>query len=119
MAEWFCTHGIDFRYYCMRCEKQEGIGRVKQAARAMEMIAANWPESKGVNSPEPPPQKTEGRPIWELVIADMQERDKHGEAKYGTRLQAFNGRSALTDAYQEALDLCVYLRQKIEEEKNR
>lgn len=36
--------------------------------------------------------------------------------KYGTYLQAFNGRNSLRDAYDEALDLCMYLRQKIEEE---
>lgn len=31
-------------------------------------------------------------------------------------LQPFNGRDALVDAYQEAVDLAVYLRQRIEEE---
>jgi hypothetical protein len=31
-------------------------------------------------------------------------------------LQAHNGRNALIDAYQEALDLVVYLRQAIEEQ---
>jgi hypothetical protein len=35
--------------------------------------------------------------------------------KYGKTLQTFNGRDALTDAYQESLDLCMYLRQMIEE----
>lgn len=40
-----------------------------------------------------------------------------GRARYGTPLQAGNGRDALVDAYQEALDLCVYLRQAIEERK--
>lgn len=56
-------------------------------------------------------------PIWELVIQDMQDRHESGIKKYGTPLQAFNGRNALIDAYQELLDLCVYLRQKIEEDK--
>jgi hypothetical protein len=45
----------------------------------------------------------------------MKERDQAGLAKYGTRLQPFNGRDALVDAYQEALDLVVYLRQRIAE----
>lgn len=40
-----------------------------------------------------------------------------GEQKYGTRLQTFNGRNALIDAYQEALDLVMYLRQKFLEEE--
>jgi hypothetical protein len=49
------------------------------------------------------------------VIADMHERDQVGRERYGTPLQAHNGRDALVDAYQEALDLVVYLRQAIEE----
>lgn len=55
--------------------------------------------------------------IWDLVIDDMKARDQLGRERYGTPLQAHNGRDALTDAYQEALDLAVYLRQAIEERK--
>jgi hypothetical protein len=49
--------------------------------------------------------------VWDAVIEDMKARDKIGEARYGTRLQPFNGRDAITYAYQEALDLVVYLKQ--------
>jgi hypothetical protein len=66
-------------------------------------------------SDQPAPVLTAGPPIWELVIADMVERDQVGRLRYGTPLQAHNGRDALVDAYQEALDLVVYLRQAIEE----
>lgn len=52
---------------------------------------------------------------WRYVDADMQERDRLGRERYGTPLQPHNGRDALVDAYQEALDLVVYLRQAIEE----
>ena len=45
----------------------------------------------------------------------MLARDHLGEEKYGTRLQAFNGRDPLVDAYQEILDMSVYVRQEIEE----
>lgn len=69
------------------------------------------------NTHEPPPVPNEKVAVWDLVIADMKERDNTGAAKYGTRLQPHNGRNALVDAYQEALDLVVYLRQRIEEEK--
>ena len=70
-----------------------------------------------LNIPEPAP--TKGKvDVWELVIADMQERNLFGEKKYGTKLQTWNGRNPLVDAYQEALDLCVYLKQAIEEAKN-
>jgi hypothetical protein len=70
---------------------------------------------KNTNTPEPPPIRTSGRTIWDLVIEDMKARDASGREKYGTPLQAHNGRDALVDAYQEALDLAVYLRQAIEE----
>lgn len=64
---------------------------------------------------QPAPRPGNGRPIWDLVIEDMKERDHVGRARYGRPLQAGNGRDALVDAYQEALDLAVYLRQAIEE----
>lgn len=64
---------------------------------------------------QPHPVPNAGSPLWDLVIADMRERDQIGRQRYGTPLQAFNGRDALVDAYQEALDHAVYLRQAIEE----
>lgn len=67
-------------------------------------------------TPQPEPIPNKGNtPIWELVIKDMQDRDKFGRAKYGTPLQAGNGRDHIVDAYQEALDLAVYLRAEIEQ----
>ena len=65
------------------------------------------------DQPSPTPNAT--RPIWELVVEDMQARDQLGRERYGTPLQAHNGRDAFVDAYQEALDLAVYLRQAIAE----
>lgn len=53
--------------------------------------------------------------VWDLVLADMKERDDNGAIKHRTRLQPFNGRDSIVDAYQEALDLVVYLRQAIYE----
>ena len=63
---------------------------------------------------EPPPTG-QGQPIIDLVRSDFEARAKAGEAKYGTLLRANNGRDALMDAYQEAVDLCMYLRQAIYE----
>ena len=67
---------------------------------------------------QPPPRPNANKPVWEMVIADMRERDRVGRERYGTPLQTNNGRDALVDAYQEALDLVVYLRQEIEEREN-
>jgi NTP pyrophosphatase (non-canonical NTP hydrolase) len=68
-------------------------------------------------TPEPAPQPNTSRPIWELVQEDMRSRDAAGRAKYKTPLQAFNGRDADVDLYQELLDAVVYQRQKIEERR--
>ena len=64
---------------------------------------------------QPAPTPNDEPPVWELVIADMRARDAVGRERYGTPLQAHNGRDALQDAYEEVLDLAVYLRQAIEE----
>lgn len=69
------------------------------------------------NKKEPKPIKNNNIPVWEQVIHDMQERNQIGIKRYKTPLQTFNGRNALIDAYQEALDLSVYLKQRILEEK--
>jgi hypothetical protein len=61
------------------------------------------------------PVKNDRPAIQNLVIRDIEARKAVGLERYGTLLQAFNGRDALMDAYQEALDLCQYLRQVIEE----
>ena len=68
-----------------------------------------------VNLDQPNPTANDKPAIWDLVVADMQARDKVGEDRYGVRLQPHNGRDALKDAYAEALDLCVYMRQAIYE----
>ena len=62
----------------------------------------------------PQPHPTTGKlTVLDYVLADMAERAAAGFHKYGTHLQTHNGRDALWDAYQEAMDLCMYLRQAI------
>ena len=68
---------------------------------------------------EPDPVKSDAPAAWDLVIQDMRQRDEFGHKKYGVRLQPNNGRDQLVDAYQEALDLCVYLRAAIYERDGR
>jgi hypothetical protein len=67
------------------------------------------------NTPQPPPTHNDHPAVWDLVKKDIEERDTIGHHKYGVRLQPHNGRDTLFDAYQEALDLAVYLRQTIYE----
>src|SRR5262245_38084086 len=84
------------------------------------------PMGRSLNTPEPPPshgtrstgkssggstsgdsspRKRHTTSIQERVRQDLVEREGQGIKKYGTALMPFNGRSALRDAYQEALDL--------------
>ena len=65
--------------------------------------------------------------IWADIIPDLPailqpyatERRRQGIERYRTPLQPHNGRDALYDAMQEALDLVVYLRQAEMEEYRR
>jgi hypothetical protein len=78
----------------------------------------NEPKGTTLNTPEPPPVRIDGIAVWDLVIADMRERDQIGRAKYGTPLQVNNGRRPLFDLYQELLDAAVYTRQEIEKRRD-
>lgn len=64
---------------------------------------------------QPLPIPTDGPSIHDLVIRDLEERKAQGARKYGRALQAYNGRDAVQDALEEAMDLAVYLRQLLEE----
>ncbi len=76
-----------------------------------------------LNAPQPAPSRGEGDEVWPLIFnapglvlpewlkADMRARNDIGAAKYGTPLRVWNGRDCVVDAYQEALDLIVYVKQ--------
>jgi hypothetical protein len=78
-------------------------------APAVEATPAHA-DSKGQPAPT-----GNGASVTDAVVADMLYRREHGIVKYGTELRANNGRDALSDAYQEALDLAVYLKQALME----
>jgi hypothetical protein len=81
---------------------------------------------------EPAPLPGVGESIHDLVIADidkeyphawtaqrvaldLEERKKFGLKKYGTVLQAHNGRNAIRDALDEIEDCLVYIKQALTE----
>lgn len=64
---------------------------------------------------QPMPVHNDLDPVYKGVIADIYARHRKGVETYGEPLRPHNGRDALLDAYQEALDLCMYLKQAIEE----
>lgn len=53
--------------------------------------------------------------VVDAVHADLDARRVVGIGQYGTELRPHNGRDALRDAYEEALDLACYLRQALME----
>lgn len=91
-------------WWCTGCGYTPGRCRCEPIGAASAKVAD-----------QPPPIPSDRPAVWDLVIADMRDRDAVGRERYGTPLQPHNGRDALVDAYQEALDLAVYLRQAIAE----
>lgn len=61
----------------------------------------------------------ERKDIFPLVKHDLDRRREKGIKTYGEPLRTHNGRDALWDAYEEALDLALYLRQAIAERDSR
>ena len=55
--------------------------------------------------------------VWPLVVKDMLERNEEGAVKYNRYLQTDCPDNMLQHAYEEALDLCVYLKTQIEKQK--
>jgi hypothetical protein len=64
---------------------------------------------------QPLPVVNDRPDIQSQVIADIQARRQVGIQRYGTALQPHNGRDALRDAYEEAIDLAMYLKQAMVE----
>ncbi len=81
-------------------------------------IPITVPERAGREGDSQPLPTASSTPVMhKLVQQDLEERLKVGIRRYGQPLQAFNGRNALRDAYEEVLDLAVYLRQAIYEQE--
>lgn len=69
---------------------------------------------------QPSPQKSAHPSVYRTVEKLLKDREKQGIKTYGMSLQPFNGRDALQDALEEAMDLVVYLTQvKIERDARR
>lgn len=65
---------------------------------------------------QPMPVVNDAPDVQSAVIADIEKRRELGIRRYGTALQPHNGRNALLDAYEEAIDLAMYLKQRLIEE---
>jgi hypothetical protein len=63
--------------------------------------------------PQPAPVANNHPPIVPQVIDDLKARMAHGIKTYGVALQPHNGRDSGQDAYEEAMDLTLYLKQVV------
>lgn len=99
---------------CQGCDNYPGYIRRKE--RRYVARAETGKEIRPATIHEPKPDG-KGDVVLFDVIKDLEARAETGKEKYGTYLRTKNGRNALMDAYQEALDLCMYLKQKLMEEE--
>lgn len=107
----------------------------REQGRIVRAEAAVTDQNNPQMPEQPEPQPNNNRPIWDMVcedvasnrfividsdniIADMRQRDQIGRQRYGTALQAHNGRNAMQDAYEELLDASVYLKQTLVESRD-
>jgi hypothetical protein len=56
-----------------------------------------------------------GLRVLPLVLSDLKERAARGYEKYQNDYRVYTRPNALEEAYEEALDLCMYLRAAIEQ----
>lgn len=54
-------------------------------------------------------------PVWPFLLHLLEQRVEQGLMTYGRPLATDNGRDALTDAWEEAVDLVMYLSQMLME----
>ena len=107
-------HTIMNQCRCMAIDKKVTYGVCDKC------MSSDCCVSDAAATPEPMP--TEGNvEVLPFVIQDLKARSEFGFKKYGTVLKTNNGRDSLMDAYQEQLDLIMYLKQELlerEEEEN-
>lgn len=123
--EYGCHVNIDLGHVYNHCCLDEGMcccdctyaDKLKAAGKSKEECKF-WRKTENAApaaTPEPAPEKGEYS-VLNAVMDDLQARSDFGMSKYGTRLMSHNGRNSLLDAYQEALDLVMYLKQRLLEE---
>lgn len=111
----FCVSWENCDCKCHEPEKEslaDFSKRIYQNIRDLAAVTAT-PKLREGDQQLPVPNKEPD--IQSQVIKDIVERREVGIQRYGTALQPHNGRDALRDAYEEAIDLAMYLKQLIVE----
>ena len=81
------------------------------------MTDAIWCVGCGTRHPLPLCKTTRGENLFDLVRKDLLEREQHGIRTYGKSISAGDGTDYLREAYEEVLDLALYLKGQIEERR--
>jgi hypothetical protein len=89
--------------------------RMKRSRK--DYVLVPLPERANREGDQPLPEKNDREYIQDLVIADIEERKKLGIKRYGSLIQAYNGRDVFRDLYEEQLDALMYTKQLYEEQK--
>ena len=84
--------------------------------KRLQEIGEDLPKTSKASTHQPAPTPGNQR-VLDHVLSDLQERAETGRIKYGAYLETNNGRDPMWDAYQEILDLTMYLRQAILEQE--
>lgn len=109
----------------------EGAGIHRSVAMRVEGVGGDLPpdilaaglaepfEKRADRGGQPVPVHQPGSPsMHDLLVAEVEKRKSLGLSRYGTILQAHNGRNAPQDALDEGIDLCVYLMQWVQERQD-
>lgn len=114
MGKETCPHYNRDLQACERgsfCPCYVALSGLKGAEAGRKLAAA----LKQRDGDQPLPVKNDSPYMQDLLVSDIEARKQVGIDRYGTALQAHNGRDVLRDAYEEAIDLALYLRQAIYE----
>jgi hypothetical protein len=82
-----------------------------------ESVGPGVPDLRPASAVQGTPDYVRGSELYQLVLHDIIERSEFGAKKYGLPLTATTRIDFLVNAYQELLDLLIYLRGEIETRK--
>lgn len=109
--------------HCESCPIAEKCGpkMLESTQKAAEKWIAEHPEKTESHKTckQTTPPHTGNTRVLDSVLSDLKTRAEMGKQKYGHYLETQNGRNSLQDAYEECLDLCMYLKQRILEEEGK